>query len=161
MTVEKIHISEHLSSKIILRALDENPDLKLITCPVSLYNRAPKQYIAVLEELGVKVKPVIRKGRPKKFSKDEIKTVDEMFKKDFTAKEISDKLEIDLKAVYYIRSRYLSDNVPKLKRGKKSKYSSEIRSKVKELYSNKIPVKEISKKENIPLRSVYNILNDK
>lgn len=158
MSKESIHVSEPLTSRNIANILDENPNLKKITCPISLYNRASPKYISVLAELGIEVQGLSKRGRPKKFKNQEIQKVHKLFKKGYTPENISKNLKIPIKSVYYIKKYYLTD-LPKFKTGKSSKYNSDLRLKIKKMRKNNISAKEISEKENIPLRSVYNILN--
>lgn len=145
---EEIYVKKPLSSQVIMELLDEYPNLKKIKVPSSLYPRTSKKYLDALSELGIEVEPVIKRGRPKKYGDTEAKLIQKMLKDGFSPKDISDKLEIPIKTVYYLKGT-------KLKRGRKPKYSKETEDEVKKLHGEGFSAKEISEKLNIPLRTVY------
>ena len=131
--------------------LDKHPNLKKIQCPLSLYQRTSKKYLDALRQLGIQVEAVEKKGRPPKYKEEDTKKVQEMIKKGFSPKDISEKLEIPVKSVYYLKES-------KLKPGRKSKYSEKTRKQVKKMFNEGYNVKKISEKLNIPARTVYYIL---
>ncbi len=121
--------------------MDNYPSLKRITCPQSIYNRISPKYIDVLSDLGVSIGVKYNWGK-KKYSKE----------------EISDVIDIPLKRVNYFKSKYhYMVNV----NNRKKKYDDETRDKLISLKENGLKPKEISLQENIPLRTVYYILNKK
>jgi len=146
--VEEIYVNEQLSSRKIMEVLDSNPDLKTITCPRSIYTRISKKYMEALKELGIKVEPVQRRGRPKKYSSTDATKIQTMLDMGTSPKEISNKLKLPVKTVYYLKNS-------SLKRGRKVKYTKEKAREVKKLYSKGIPAKKISENLKIPLRTVY------
>jgi len=115
---ETVYINEQLSSRKIMEVLDSNPDLKKINCPVSIYSRISKKYINALDELGVVVEPVLKRGRPKKYSSTEASKIQILLDKGESPKDISKKLNLPVKTVYYLKNS-------SLKRGRKVKYNSE------------------------------------
>lgn len=144
----EVYVNKPLSSQVIMELLDKNPDLKKIKCPNSLYIRTSKKYLNALSELGIEVEPVIKRGRPKKYTAKEAEQIHNMLNEGKAPKEISEKLDIPLKTVYYLKDT-------KLKRGRKPKYSKETENEVKKLHEDGFSAKEISDKLNIPLRTVY------
>jgi len=134
-----------------MELLDQNPQLKKIKCPSSLYLRISKKYLDALSELGIEVEPVIKRGRPKKYGETEAKIIQKMLDEGQSPKEIAEKMEIPLKTVYYLKDT-------KLKRGRKPKYSQETEDEVKRLYESGLSAKDISEKLKIPLRTVYCLL---
>lgn len=147
----EIYVNKPLSSQVIMELLDKYPDLKKIKSPKSLYARTSKKYLDALSELGIEVEPVIKRGRPKKYGAKEAIEIHNMLMEGFTPKEISEKLDIPLKTVYYLKDT-------KLKRGRRPKYSKETENEVKKLNEEGFSAKEISKKLNIPLRTVYDLI---
>lgn len=148
----EIYVNQPLTSHKIMEILEENPEIEKITCPPSIYKRITPRYIEALSKLGVKVEPVTKKGRPKKYGEKDQENINNMLKQGHTPQEISVNLKIPLKTVYYfIKSP--------LKRGRKPKYSFKTEQKVKFMHDEGYSVKEISEILNIPLRSVYNLLN--
>ena len=145
---ETVYINEQLSSRKIMEVLDSNPDLKKINCPVSIYSRISKKYIDALNELGIEVEPVLKRGRPKKYSSTEASKIQILLDRGESPKDISKKLNLPVKTVYYLKNS-------SLKRGRKVKYTSEKTKEVKKLYSKGMPAKKISESLKIPLRTVY------
>ncbi|GAB4382132.1 helix-turn-helix domain-containing protein [Methanothermobacter thermautotrophicus] len=151
---EKIHVNQPLTSRRIIELLEKNPDLKEITCPISIYHRTSRRYLDALEELGVNVRPVKRIGRPRKYTDKDVKLVQSLLKEGKTPKQISGITKIPLKTVYYLKGDI------KLKRGKKRKYDRNTRLRVREMARNGMPARKISKDLGIPLRTVYYILKN-
>ncbi|WP_461462170.1 helix-turn-helix domain-containing protein [Methanobrevibacter sp.] len=155
--VWKIHITNALSSKRIIELIDEYPSLKLITCSKSLYDRIPQKYLEALEQLDIEVKIEYNPGVKPKFSNEFIDKVIELKKEGLSPREISQNLDITTKQVYYILEKY-SDI--KLK-GHKRKYSDKLKEEVRQLKNEGLSVKDISNQTNIPVRTIYYILNNK
>jgi hypothetical protein len=137
-----------------MEILEENPEIEKITCPPSIYKRITPRYIEALSKLGVKVEPVTKRGRPKKYGKKDQENINNMLKQGYTPQEISVILKIPLKTVYYFIES-------PLKRGRKPKYSFETEQKIKSMHDKGHSVKEISKNLKIPIRSVYSLLKKK
>ena len=147
----KVHVNKPLSSKLIIEILDENPDLEVINCPLSLYERTSEIYSDALSELGIKINIIESRGRPKKYD-DELKnTIEDMLRSGLSVKTIASRLNIDSKTVYYLKKS-------KLKQGPKSKYSDKTKEEIVRLKNKGTPVKAISDKLNIPVRTIYYIL---
>jgi len=149
--VKEIHVKKLLSFRRIMELLDQYPDLRKITCPTSLYVRISPKYLQALNELGVVVEPVKRRGRPKKYNEEDVNKIKNMLKEGRIPQEIAKILDIPLKSVYYL-------NDYQLKPGRKSKYDEKTTEKVKKLYNNGLSAIEISKEMKIPLRSVYSLI---
>jgi hypothetical protein len=155
-SVIEIHSSDLLTSKKIVEIIDKYPNLKKITCPESIYKRSSKKYITALKQIGIDVKTKRNYEKPKKYP-TEGKKVIELLNKNKNPQEIADNLNISVKTVYYLKDTYSKSKI-KLKTGKKTKYSDKQIKNIKNSYKNKISVKKISKKENIPIQTVYYIL---
>ncbi|MCL2156723.1 MAG: helix-turn-helix domain-containing protein [Methanobrevibacter sp.] len=157
--IEEVHISTALSSKKIVELIDEYPNLKIVTCPMSIYKRISKKYLEVLEKLGISVKIRYNWGKPVKYTENDRKNVVNLIKEGIFPEDIAKKLNISVQAVYYLKNKK-KDEKTRLKRGKRKKYSVDIREKVKKLANEGVPVKKISKNENIPLRTVYDLIKE-
>ncbi|MGB9838431.1 resolvase [Methanothermobacter sp.] len=151
---EKVHLNQPLTSRRIIEILEKNPDLKKITCPISLYHRTSKRYLKALEELGVEVEPVKRIGRPRKYTEKDVKMVQKLLREGKTPKQISGIADIPLKTVYYLKGDM------KLKRGAKRKYDKNTRFRVREMARKGVPARKISEELGIPLRTVYYIVKN-
>ena len=153
----EVHISTQLTSRKLIELMDTYPSLKRITCPQSIYNRISPTYIKALEELGVSIIVKYNWGK-KKYSKNQINQVIGLFNEGKRSKEISSILGMPISNLDYIKSKYSEKiNVKHYKR----KYDDDCRLKVISMKEEGFKPKEISKKLNIPVRSVYYILNRK
>lgn len=148
---DEIYVNKPLSFSLIMELLDQHPDLKKISCPPSLYSRISPKYLKALNELGVTVVSIEKKGRPKKYDEKYAHNIQHLLKSGTTPREISERLDIPLKTVYYLKDS-------PLKRGRKLKYNTNKVKKVKNLYTKGVPAKDISKDLKIPLRTVYSLL---
>jgi len=150
--VTTVHITKALSSVMIMDLIDKYPNLEEITCSPSVYNRTSKKYIEALSQLEIEVKKKYAWGAVSK--SDNLESyVAKLSNEGLTANEISKKLEIPLRRVYYLlkKSETSFDN-----RQRKHDHDE-----VKRLREDGLKPKEISEKLDIPVRTVYYILNKK
>ena len=153
----EIHISTQLTSQKIIELMDTYRSLKRITCPKSIYNRISPKYIKALDEVGISVEVKYNWGK-KKYSMIQINQVVDLFNEGKQTEEISAILDMPASNVKYIKSKYFDKiNVKNYNR----KYDDECRAKVKYMKEAGLKPKEISKELNIPVRSIYYILNKK
>ena len=153
----EIHISTQLTSQKIIELMDTYRSLKRITCPKSIYNRISPKYIKALDEVGISVEVKYNWGK-KKYSMIQINQVVDLFNEGKQTEEISAILDMPASNVKYIKSKYFDKiNVKNYNR----KYDDECRAKVKSMKEAGLKPKEISKELNIPVRSIYYILNKK
>lgn len=153
----EVHISTQLTSQKIIQLMDTYPSLKRITCPQSIYNRISPDYIKALDNLGVSIEIKYNWGK-KKYSMTQINQVVDLFNEGKRSDEIASELDMPIANVDYIKSKYFDKiNVKHYKR----KYDDECRQKVKSMRESGLKPKEISKELNIPVRSIYYILNKK
>lgn len=157
---EKVHISSQLSSKMIVELMDEYFNLKKISCPPSIYKRISKKYLEVLKELGISVEVNHNWGSKRKYNNDKKKKVSKLVKQGKNPSQIAEKLNLPLKTIYYLKDRSLDEKIT-LKIGKKSKYSDVVWTKIRNLANSGVSPQKISKKENIPIRTVYYMINNK
>ncbi len=150
--VTTIHITEALSSFMIVNLLENYPNLEKITCSPSVYNRTSNTYIEALNQLDIEVVKEYHWGASKKpcdYEDELLKLANEGYK----ASEIAEMLDITVNRVYYLLRR----NKTKLETNTKKHDYDEIKS----LRNDGLKPKEISEKLNIPIRTVYYILNNK
>ena len=153
----EVHISTQLTSQKIIQLMDTYPSLKRITCPQSIYDRISPDYIKALDNLGVSIEIKYNWGK-KKYSMTQINQVVDLFNEGKRSDEIATELDMPIANVNYIKSKYFDKiNVKHYKR----KYDDECRQKVKSMRESGMKPKEISKELNIPVRSIYYILNKK
>ena len=152
--VTTVHVTEVLSSTLIMDLIDEYPNLCEITCSPSVYDRTSKSYIDALRQLDIEVTKKYNWGA-KSRSEGKEDVVLDLAKQGLNAREIAEKLDMKLNRVYYLlrknRENVKFDNY-------KRKYNH---SEVKSLYDNGLKPREISEKLDMPLRTVYYILNRK
>lgn len=155
--VEEVHTSATPTFADIIKILEENQDLKKLTCPESVYNRISKKYLAALDEMGIEVEIQNHSGAKEKYQEDEREVI-QLALDGKKPKEISQILQIPTKTVYYL----ISKNRDKIKLDNYArKYDLNERDEIKSLNYEGHSASEIASMKNIPLRSVYYILNDK
>ena len=147
-----IHITKVLTSSIIVELIEKYPNLEVITCSPSVYDRTSDRYIEALSKLDIEVKKKYNWGAKSQSNGQEFEIL-ELSRKGLTAREISEKLNISLNRVYYLlRKTHGRFN------NRKRKHNHD---KVKELKREGLSASEIASKLNIPERTVYYILNKK
>jgi len=98
----KVHLSIRPTINILASILTADPNTLEITCPPSLYERTPKKIRTALEKIGIAFKPLLlTPGRPRSHPNWKIEQVYQLEEKGYSAKEISDELDIPLTTVYY------------------------------------------------------------
>ena len=153
----EVHISTQLTSQKLIELMDTCRSLKRITCPKSIYDRISPKYIKALDEVGISVEVKYNWGK-KKYSMIQINQVVDLFNEGKRSEEISEILEMPISNVKYIKSKYYDKiNVKNYNR----KYDDECRLKIKSMKEAGLKPKEISKELDIPVRSIYYILNKK
>lgn len=150
--VTTIHITKALSSSMIVELIEEYPNLSTITCSPSVYNRTSDTYIDALEQLDIEIVKKYNWGAKSQSNGAEFEVL-KLSNEGYTAREISQKLDITLNRVYYLlkKSKANFDN-------RKRKYDH---NEILNLKNDGLSAKEISQKLDIPLRSIYYILNKK
>lgn len=154
--ITKVHINQSLSSSKILELMDQYPNLHTITCSKSIYNRISKTYIDALNSLDIEVQIKNHKrGRKSKYDLLRSNVV-KLAKSGLSAKTISKQLGINISKVYYLIKSY--DENFKFNDYKR-KYDDDKQDLVHKMIDEGKKPKEISDELDIPLRSVYYILN--
>lgn len=101
-SVQEVHLSVRPTINIIASILTAAPNIKLITCPPSLYERTPQKIKSALKKVGVGFKPLLlTPGRPRMHPDAKIHEIYALNKKGFSAKKISKDLKIPLTTIYY------------------------------------------------------------
>jgi len=155
--IKELHITYPLSSQKIIELIDEFPNLEKITCSKSLYDRIPESYLIALNELDIEVSIDYNQGQKEKYKDLELEILN-LKKENFTSKEISEKLNIPLKRVYYLLSKNKEGLVFK---DYNKKYDDNTKAMIKSLKDDGKTLKDISLKLDIPLRTIYYIINEK
>ena len=154
----QVHITEPLTSEKIIELMDKYPSLRRITCSQSLYTRISPKYLKVLDSLDINVEIEYNWGRKQLYSNEDINQVLNLLDEGKSPKDVSEQLQIPLKRVYYFRSKYSTEAKNDFH---KKKYDDKIRQEVNYQRNNGLTPEEISKNLNIPIRSIYYILNKK
>ncbi len=99
---KKVHLSVRPTINILASILTAAPNVKIVTCPPSLYERTPKKIRLALSKIGIEFEAfLLTPGRPRSHPNWKIDKVYDLEKKGYSAKEISDELDIPLTTVYY------------------------------------------------------------
>ena len=150
--INSIHITEVLTSTMIVDLIDKYPNLNEISCSPSIYDRTSNNYIDALAQLDINVKKKYNWGAKSKTNGAEFEVL-KLSNDGLTPKEIANKLDITLNRVYYLlkKSNANFDN-------RKRKHDAD---KIKSLKNEGLSAKQISEKLDVPLRSVYYILSNR
>jgi len=101
--VTEVYINLRPTKEIVVRILEYAPNVQKISCPPSLYPKVSKKIIDALSQIGVQLVPEgYPRGRPKKYDEKTVKLVREMADMGVPMREISERLGIPLRTVYYI-----------------------------------------------------------
>ena len=150
--INSIHITEVLTSTMIVDLIDKYPNLNEISCSPSIYDRTSNNYIDALAQLDINVKKKYNWGAKSKTNGAEFEVL-KLSNDGLTPKEIANRLDITLNRVYYLlkKSNANFDN-------RKRKHDAV---KIKSLKNEGLSAKQISEKLDVPLRSLYYLLNKK
>ncbi|WP_297458506.1 DUF1699 family protein [Thermococcus sp.] len=104
--VTEVYVNLRPTKEILVRILERAPNVRKISCPPSLYPKVSRKVIAALSQMGIELVPEgYPRGRPRKYDEDTVRRVRELFQRGVPAKEISSRLGIPLRTVYYIIER--------------------------------------------------------
>lgn len=106
--VTTVHVTEALSSAIIVDLINKYPNLSEITCSPSVYDRTSENYIDALKQLDIEVKKKYNWGAKSKTNGEEEIVLD-LAKNGLAAREISEKLNMKLNRVYYLLRKNKDD----------------------------------------------------
>lgn len=98
-----VYVNLRPTKEIIVRILENAPNIKVIGCPPSLYPKVSKKVISALKQLGVEVVPVSHpRGRPRKYDGDVVRQIRQKLRSGKSLREISKELNIPLRTLYYM-----------------------------------------------------------
>ncbi|AFL96114.1 hypothetical protein CL1_1919 [Thermococcus cleftensis] len=101
--VTEVYINLRPTKEILVRILERAPNVRKISCPPSLYPKVSKKIISALSQMGIELVPEgYPRGRPRKYDEETIRRVRELVKVGVPAKEISARMGIPLRTVYYL-----------------------------------------------------------
>ncbi|NJE53739.1 DUF1699 family protein [Thermococcus sp. 21S9] len=101
--VTEVYVSLRPTKEVVVKILENAPNVKRISCPPSLYPKVSKRVIYALSQLGIELVPENRpRGRPRKYDEKTVKLVRELARKGVPMREISERLGIPLRTVYYM-----------------------------------------------------------
>jgi hypothetical protein len=104
--VTEVYVSLRPTKEVVVKILENAPNVKRISCPPSLYPKVSKRVIYALGQLGIELVPENRpRGRPRKYDEKTVKLVRELARKGVPMREISERLGIPLRTVYYMASK--------------------------------------------------------
>lgn len=148
--VTTVHITKALTSSMIVELIEEYPNLEVITCAPSVYDRTSSAYIDALSQLDIEVVKKYNWGAKSRTDGAEIE-VRNLYNEGLKPKEIAEKLGITLNRVYYLLRK---GNAEKDNRKRKHDHDE-----VRRLKDEGLTAREIAEKLDMPLRTVYYILN--
>ncbi|CAD5244331.1 DUF1699 family protein [Thermococcus camini] len=112
--VTEVYINLRPTKEILVRILERAPNVRKISCPPSLYPKVSKRVIAALAQMGIELVPEgYPRGRPRKYDEKTVMRIRELVSRGVPVKEVSARMGIPLRTVYYMLER--SGNRPGLK----------------------------------------------
>ncbi|ASJ09309.1 DNA-binding protein [Thermococcus siculi] len=104
--VTEVYVNLRPTKEILVRILERAPNVRKISCPPSLYPKVSKKVIAALAQMGIDLVPEgYPRGRPRKYDEKTVRQVRELLMRGVPAKEISTRMGIPLRTVYYMMER--------------------------------------------------------
>jgi hypothetical protein len=104
--VTEVYVNLRPTKEILVRILERAPNVRRISCPPSLYPKVSKKVIAALAQMGIELVPEgYPRGRPRKYDEETVRQVIELLRRGLPAKEISTRMGIPLRTVYYMMKR--------------------------------------------------------
>jgi hypothetical protein len=101
--VAEVYVNLRPTKEVVVKILENAPNVRRISCPPSLYPKVSKRVIYALSQLGIELVPEERpRGRPRKYDEKTVKLVRELAEKGVPMREISSRLGIPLRTVYYM-----------------------------------------------------------
>ncbi|AEC51068.1 hypothetical protein PNA2_0150 [Pyrococcus sp. NA2] len=101
--VTEVYINLRPTKEVIVRILENSPNVRIIGCPPSLYPKVSKKVINALNQIGIKIVPMEKgRGRPRKYSARTLELIDSMLKDGKSPREISEALGIPIRTLYYL-----------------------------------------------------------
>jgi hypothetical protein len=101
--VTEVYVNLRPTKEVVVKILENSPNVRRITCPPSLYPKVSRKVISALAQIGVELLPEsFPRGRPRKYDERTMRQVVEMARRGVPMKEISERLGIPLRTVYYL-----------------------------------------------------------
>ncbi|WP_258084308.1 DUF1699 family protein [Thermococcus thermotolerans] len=101
--VTEVYVNLRPTKEILVRILERAPNVRKISCPPSLYPKVSKKAVKALAQMGIELVPEgYPRGRPRKYDEGTIKEVQNLIMNGVPPKEISARMGIPLRTVYYM-----------------------------------------------------------
>lgn len=102
-TDEKVYLSRIVGMDILLALKEHGENLKVIVVPPSVYGQTSERVKSHLEKVRVNLeKGNERAGRPPMYTGEDLKKIVQLKNKGFSIVEISRKLNIPRRTIYYL-----------------------------------------------------------
>jgi len=114
--VTEVYINLRPTREILVYILENAPNVRRISCPPSLYPKVSKKILTALSQMGIELVPEgYPRGRPRKYDEETVRTVLSLVRRGVSPKEISSRMGIPLRTVYYMLERFSVQNEKKIK----------------------------------------------
>jgi len=101
--VTEVYVNLRPTKEILVRILERAPNVRKISCPPSLYPKVSKKAVKALAQMGIELVPEgYPRGRPRKYDESTIREVHNLIMKGVSPREISLRMGIPLRTVYYM-----------------------------------------------------------
>lgn len=104
--VTEVYINLRPTKEILVHILERAPNVRRISCPPSLYPKVSKKIIHALSQMGIQLVPEgYPRGRPRKYDEETVRAVIRLIEQGVPPKDISSRMGIPLRTVYYMLER--------------------------------------------------------
>jgi hypothetical protein len=104
--VTEVYINLRPTKEILVHILERAPNVRKVSCPPSLYPKVSKKIIHALSQMGIQLVPEgYPRGRPRKYDEKTVLAVMRLTEQGVPPKEISSRMGIPLRTVYYMLER--------------------------------------------------------
>jgi hypothetical protein len=101
-STDSVYINARPSMHIVNTILSSAPNVREIMCPPSLLKQTSTKVLEVLGEKDIKLKhKAVRVGRPKKYTKEDVRKMVTMRRNGVPVKDIAKEMGVPLRTVYY------------------------------------------------------------
>lgn len=109
---EVVYLSIRPSIDVVVALLEHDPNLKTILCPPSLHELTSTRVKDALKKVGISLKKGnVKVGRPRKYTKEEIQKMLDLYREGVPVTTISEKLEIPRRTIYYYLNKVEKDEL--------------------------------------------------
>lgn len=107
----KVHLITKPTIKILAAIITAAPNIKIISCPPSQFERTEKKIHKALSKVGINFEPLkLSSGRPKAHPDATLGKIHTLYQEGKSGLKISEDLDIPISTIYYYLKRGQNEN---------------------------------------------------